>query len=53
MLASKAFSSTSHHGRRVQEEAFIPLLRFTNGNPEEGPICPGSQIQTFPRYFLV
>lgn len=48
MLASKAFSSTSHHGMLVQEEGFILLLHFTNGNPEEGTICPRSQIQTFP-----
>lgn len=38
MLASKAFSSTFHPGKPVQEEAFVLFLHVTNGNPEQGTL---------------
>lgn len=48
MLASKAFSSTVHDSKPAQEEAVFLFPHCTNGNPEEGTVCPRSQIQTFP-----
>lgn len=43
ILASKAFSSTFHLGLAVQEEGRILFLNLTDGNPEEGTVCPRSQ----------